>query len=89
MSKLEEILKKENKIGFILESDGCKKFLQWAKANNLKWMNGQEIRETDDFFFHMVEGEDKTIANVSALCWIKDKNNPVYRMTFKDFLKNS
>ena len=89
MSKLEEILKKENKIGFILESDGCKKFLQWAKANNLKWMNGQEIKETDDFFFYMVVSEDKTIANVSALCWIKDKKNPVCRMTFKDFLKNS
>ena len=87
MSKLEEMLKKEGKIGFILERDECKKFLQWAKANDLKWMNGEKIKETDDCFFHMVVSKDKTIANISTLCWIKDKTYPSRRLSFKDFLK--
>ena len=89
MSKLEEMLKKEGKIGFILERDECKKFLQWAKANGLKWMNGEEIKETDDCFFHMVVSKDKTIANISSICWSMDKKHPACRVAFKDFLKNS
>ena len=47
MSKLEERLKKEDAIGFILEKDEREKFLRWAKANDLKWMNGEEIKETE------------------------------------------
>ena len=89
MSKLEEMLEKEGEIGFVLGQDECKKFLLWAKANGLKWMNGEEIKETDDCFFHMVVSKDKTIANISGLCWVKDKKHPACRMTFKDFLKNS
>ena len=89
MSKLEALLEKENKIGLILERDECKKFLQWAKLNGLKWMNGEEIKESGDCFFHMVVSKDKTIANISGLCWVKDKKHPACRMTFKDFLKNS
>ena len=89
MSKLEEMLQKESEIGFILERDECKKFLRWAKVNDLKWMSGQEIKETDDCFFHMVVSKDKTIANISALCWVKDKKHPACRVAFKDFLKNS
>ena len=89
MSKLEEMLKKEGKIGFTLERDECKKFLQWAKANDFKWMNGEEIKTTDDCFFHMVISKNKTIANISGLCWVKDKKHPACRMTFKNFLKDN
>ncbi|MBR0189224.1 MAG: hypothetical protein IJQ23_02415 [Clostridia bacterium] len=87
MSKLEEMLKKEGEIGFILGQNERRKFLRWAKSNGFKWMNGQEIKETDDCFFHMVVEKDKTIANISAGCWIKDKEHPSCRLTFKDFLK--
>ena len=82
-------MKKEDAIGFILEKDEREKFLRWAKANDLKWMNGEELKETDDCFFHMAVNADKTIANIAALCWVKDKKRPARRMVFKDFLKNN
>ena len=52
-------------------------------------MNGEEIKETDDCFFHMVVSKDKTIANISGMCWSMDKKHPACRVAFKDFLKNS
>ncbi len=89
MSKLEELLEKEGEIGFVLGQNERRKFLRWAKSNGLKWMNGEEIKETDDCFFHMVVSKDKTIANISTLCWIKDKGYPSRRVIFKDFPKES
>ena len=89
MSKLEELLKQEGDIGFILGQNERREFLRWAKANGLKWINGKEIEKTDECFFHMVVSKDKTIANMSTLCWIKDRKHPACRMAFKDFLKNS
>ena len=54
MSKLKEMLEQEGEIGFILERDECRKFLRFAKVNGFKWINGQEIQESDDCFFHTV-----------------------------------
>ena len=87
MKKLEELLEKENKIGLMLAQNERKKFLRWAKANGLKWMNGGEIKETDDCFFHMVVSKYKTIANISGLCWIKDNNYPSCRIEFQELLR--
>ena len=89
MAKLEELLEKEGKIGFTLERNECKKFLKWAKANGFKWMNGEEIKETDDCFLHMVVNRNKTIANISGLCWSINKGHPACRLNFKDFLKEN
>ena len=89
MLKLGEILKKESEIGFELEPNERKKFLRFARANALKWMNGEEIKETDDCFFHMVVSKDMTIGKISTLCWIKDKRYPTCRIKFSEFLKEN
>lgn len=86
MSKLEEILGKEGEIGIELEQNERKKFLRWAKANGMKWFSGREIKKSEECYFHMSIGKDKTIGNISAMCWVVG-SRPVCRMTFAEFLK--
>lgn len=90
MSKLEEMLEETGEVWFELGGGKYdrRKFLCWAKANGLKWMNGEEIKETDDCFFHMIVSKYRTIANISTMCFIHFKNKPKYILDFKDFLKN-
>ena len=88
MRDLKELLREKGEIGFILDEDERSDFLRFAKANGFKWLNGKEIKEDDDCFFHVAVSENYTIANISAMCFIKNKRRPAFRMKFKDFAEN-
>ncbi len=88
MSKLEEMLKR-SEVWF--EIGGGKydrrRFLYWAKKQGLTWWpKGREITCNDECFFHMAVKQNKTIVNIPVFCWISKKEEPVYRLKFKDFL---
>ena len=88
MEKLEELLKK-GEVWFELEPNERRNFLRLAKVNGFKWINGKKITVKDECFFHIAVKDNKTLANIPAVCWVKDKKYPACRVVFKDFLKNS
>lgn len=92
MSKLGEMLNETGEVWFIIGGGKYdrRRFLYWAKKQGLKWWpKKREIKKSDECFFHMAVKQDKTIANIPAICVKHSKNKPKYVLEFKDFLKEN
>lgn len=90
MQKLEEMLKEEGDLWFVLGGGkyDCRRFLYWAKKQGIKWWpKGREIKKTDDCSFYVALIKNKMIANISAMCVVHIKNKPKHILMFKDFLR--
>lgn len=87
MRNLKEVLGKDRHIWLSIEENDKTAFLQWAKDNNCKWMNGDEIKpDQDNCGYHMGISKDLSIGFVGAMCWCLAKKGKVKRINFKEII---
>lgn len=85
MRSLKEVLGKNKHAWFSVEESERRAFLQWAKDNDCKWMNGDEIKPAEDNCgYHMGISKDRSIGFVSAMCWCLAKKGEVIKVNFKE-----
>lgn len=89
MKSLKKLLGKKDRIWFSIEDEDKTLFLQWAKDNNCKWMNGDEIKpDVDNCGYHMGINNTLSIGFVSGMCWGYARAIGVKVVNFKDILED-
>ena len=87
MKRIEEILEKEKMIWIEVERKNAKEFLNFAKLNNFKWLNGKIINpDTNKPFFHLSLDINKTLANVAMFAWLSPSSNKIKKLTFEELI---
>ena len=90
MKSLKEIMGKDRHVWFDIWEEDFKAFLQFAKDNGCKWMNGDEINvEKDHIGHHMGINKDKQLGFVSMWCWFAKAKNEPRKIEFKKLLKTN
>ena len=87
MKTLKEILKKDKHLWFFVEDEDKKKFLKFAKDNNCKWINGEEINVKEDNCTHFMGiNQYCKLGFIAVQCWVMKGKNEARKIKFKDIL---
>lgn len=87
MKSLKEVLGKDKHIWFSIGENDKTAFLQWARDNKCKWMNGDDIKpDKDNCGYHMGISSDLSMGFVSAMCWCLANQGNVRKVQFKEII---
>lgn len=87
MKKLKELLKRDYHIWFDISEEEKERFLQFAKDNGCKWMNGDEIKPgKDNCGFHMGINNKLQLGFVSMWCWFAKAENEPRKIKFNEII---
>lgn len=87
MKSLKKVLGKHDRVWFFIEDDEKTLFLQWAKDNNCKWMNGDEIKpDEDNCGYHMGINKTLSIGFVGGMCWGPGKRSGIKVVNFAEII---
>ena len=87
MKSLKEVLGNDKRVWFDIWQEDFKTFLQYAKDNGCKWMNGDEIKvDKDHIGHHMGINKDLQLGFVSMWAWFAKADNEPRKINFKDFM---
>ena len=87
MKTLKQFLKDDERVWFEITEQDKEKFLQFAKDNNCKWMNGDEILpKKNNCGSHMGINKDLELGFVSLCCWFLKADNEPRKIKFKDVI---
>ena len=82
-----ELLEKYERVYFSILPDDKPKFLQLLRTEGFTWLNGSEIKVTDECNGHMSVRRDKKIASVAWFVWFRRDDIP--KLDFEEFLKGN
>lgn len=90
MEDLKKLLSGKDRVWFYVQDEDGVAFLQWAKDNGCKWMNGDEIKpDQDNCGYHMGIDPKLSMGFVSGICWGMGSRCPTIRVVkFKELLEN-
>ena len=85
MKSIKQILKNNKHVWFFVEDEDKKDFLKFAKENNCKWINGEEIDvENHNCGHFMGITNDLKMGFISSQCWIIKGRNAAKKILFKE-----
>lgn len=85
MKNLNEILKSNKQVWFEIEKKDLQNFLQFAKNNGCKWIDGDEIDASKDKCGnHMGIGNEKELGFLSMMCWVLNSDKRVVKLKFNE-----
>ena len=80
MKTLGDLLKGRDRVWFELKREEFPLFIEFARRNKLKWINGKHTFSQSDFenhfmFAHIEVAKDRTCCFVPMFMWIEKKHN--------------
>ena len=90
MKNIKEILENDDCVWFVINENDRKEFLEYAKDNGCKWLDGSEINlSKDKCGFCMGIRKNLTMGVVPMFSWVKKENTKPTIIKFKDILEVS
>ena len=84
---IKELLTKNECVYFSILLDDKDIFLKQVKTEGFRWLNGEEIKETDCCNGHMAVHSDMRIASVPWFAWFHPDRSSVPKYSFSEFTK--